>query len=487
MTRIPRCMSTQHPDNVNQPFFATNTLLGGDDEIQEAHYAYSHLGCDEQMWDAEGKEVDTYVVKKLLTNNERFFRQHQLGKELRLTVRVPNPEVEKTEGKILLETLESLPRSFDAARVFYGDDVVAPIFEVILPMTTSAESLDRIYRYYVDQVSGKATRPIREGDISVQEWIGDFRPKQIDVIPLFEDKEHMLASADTLRTYLSDKDVSYQRVFLARSDPAVNYGSIAAVLINKIALQRLHGLSLERGIPIYPILGAGSAPFRGNLRPQTVGGILRGYPSVQTFTIQSSFKYDHDPHDVQSAIATLRSHQRSKPLTVDEDRVLEIMERYSARYRSQLQELTQAINLVATHVPKRRKRKLHVGLFGYSRQLGETKLPRAITFTACLYSLGVPPELLGLDALTREDLEVIRSVYPSIEGDLRDAARCMNPQSPFLPSAVRDKVHELFPSLVTDGIHNAATKEICAAIEAEHTYNIDQAILQAAQRRGFLG
>ncbi|MBM4401466.1 MAG: phosphoenolpyruvate carboxylase [Crenarchaeota archaeon] len=27
MTRIPRCASTQHPDNVNSPFFAENTKL----------------------------------------------------------------------------------------------------------------------------------------------------------------------------------------------------------------------------------------------------------------------------------------------------------------------------------------------------------------------------------------------------------------------------------------------------------------------------
>jgi phosphoenolpyruvate carboxylase len=36
-------MSTQHPDNVNSPFFAGNTELGGEDEIREAYYAFSHL------------------------------------------------------------------------------------------------------------------------------------------------------------------------------------------------------------------------------------------------------------------------------------------------------------------------------------------------------------------------------------------------------------------------------------------------------------
>ena len=60
-------MSTQHPDNVHTPFFAENTELGGEDEIQEAYYVFSHLSCDEQMWDCEGKEVDNFVVKKLLS------------------------------------------------------------------------------------------------------------------------------------------------------------------------------------------------------------------------------------------------------------------------------------------------------------------------------------------------------------------------------------------------------------------------------------
>ncbi len=79
MTRIPRCMSTQHPDNVNSPFFVEDTELGGEDEVQEAYYAFSHLGCDEQMWDCEGKEVDTFVVKQLLTKYESFFKEKGLG------------------------------------------------------------------------------------------------------------------------------------------------------------------------------------------------------------------------------------------------------------------------------------------------------------------------------------------------------------------------------------------------------------------------
>ena len=85
---------------------------------------------------------------------------------------------------------------------------------------------------------GKQNKPFKEGDITIAEWIGEFKPERINVIPLFEDMEHMLEAHNITREYLQDKDVKHQRVFLARSDPAMNYGLVSAVLLNKIALQR---------------------------------------------------------------------------------------------------------------------------------------------------------------------------------------------------------------------------------------------------------
>src|SRR6476620_10216469 len=110
---IPRCMSTQHPDNANAPFFAAGPQLGGEEEVREAFYVFSTLGCDEQMWDHEGKEVDAHVVPKLLTQNGAFFRKKKLGKKVFLTLRVPNPARERSSAKGLLEILESIPRSSD--------------------------------------------------------------------------------------------------------------------------------------------------------------------------------------------------------------------------------------------------------------------------------------------------------------------------------------------------------------------------------------
>ena len=108
-------MSTQHPDNVKQPFFVENSIVKGDDEIKEAFYAFSHLKIQEQLWDAEGKEVDNFVVEKLLSRYSDYFKKHKLGQDRFITVRGPNPRVEKNMGKMLLEILEGIPRNFDIA------------------------------------------------------------------------------------------------------------------------------------------------------------------------------------------------------------------------------------------------------------------------------------------------------------------------------------------------------------------------------------
>jgi len=164
------------------------------------------------MWDYEGKEVDNYVVRKLLSKFDYFFQKKQLEKDIFLTFRVPNPEIEKTEAKILLETLESIPRSFDAAKAFHSIDI-PPIFEVILPLTSSTKSLNRIYYYYKNFVCGKKIKKIFRGDISIASWIGDFKPEKINVIPLFEEWDDLLNADRIVEGFIKDKTLNYQRVF----------------------------------------------------------------------------------------------------------------------------------------------------------------------------------------------------------------------------------------------------------------------------------
>jgi len=173
-----------------------------------------------------------------------------------ITLRIPNPTVEKEEAKVLVEALESIPRSMDAAKIFYNSPY-PPIFEVILPMTTSAKELNRVYYFYKNFISGKQYQKIYKGDITVAKWVGEFLPKTINIIPLFEDMHSFFNIDKILSEYLKDKSFKYIRVFLARSDPAMNYGMISAVLAIKVALKKLEKISMEKEIKIYPILGAG--------------------------------------------------------------------------------------------------------------------------------------------------------------------------------------------------------------------------------------
>jgi phosphoenolpyruvate carboxylase len=483
--KIPRCMSTQHPDNASVPFFSSSPVLAGEAEVREAFYVYSHLGCDEQMWDVEGKEIDTHVVKKLFTFYDQYFAEHPLGEDVRLTLRVPNPSVEFAEAKILLETLETIPRWFDAARLFYGRDL-APVYEVILPMTTQARELERIAEYYRNFIVARQARKLRDDDITIAEWVGPTQPASIQVIPLFEDLPSMLSAASILESYLCNKEVSDQRVFFAKSDTAMNYGLVAAVLANKIALHEVEQLSSRIGVALHPILGTGSAPFRGGLVPDRVAEVSAEYPSAATFTLQSAFKYDYPYRETCDAIAFLRARKPGTALPVDRSRAEELISRYSPVYRAAVVARANQINSMARYIPARRARKLHVGLFGYARELEGVHLPRAISFTCSLYTLGVPPELLGFEALTQDDLRYLELVHPSFSHKIQSALLYADLESPILPDGLREALLKAGYDWQPDAEYLGLIRKIRSLPQGSDAA-IGDLLLRAALRRRFLG
>jgi phosphoenolpyruvate carboxylase len=464
-------MSTQHPDNVAMPIFASGTVMTAEDEVREAFYAFSDLGCDEQLWDYEGKEVDNFVVEKLLATYGDYFRREPLGERLRLTPRVPNPRLERAQAKGLLEVLHSLPRHADAARLFYGAEH-PPVIEVIFPMTTSADELNWIrdyYRRYVVGVQGE-----RVGDVvaTFRDWLGEFEPQDISVIPLVEDLPYLLSVDEIAGAYIWEKHLRSQRVFIARSDPALNYGMIPAIIATLTALDKLGQLERASGVELLPILGAGGAPFRGGLQPDRIESVMAMYPSVQTFTLQSAFKYDHSPTDVRRAIEKLHGQPRGVPLEVAGDlRLAEIMGRAVARYREELRAIAPLIGKVAQLVPKRRLRKLHVGLFGYGRDTADLALPRAITFCAGLTSIGLPPEILALAGLDDDDWGYVCARLPQLRDEIAAAV-------PWLDEAVAEDV----PEPLAQSVRAAARRFDLGALQDGGHVELSRAI-----RRNVLG
>ncbi len=435
MRLIPRTMATQHPDNARVPnWVREKEVIASDDEVYEAYLSYSEFGVEEVMWDAEGKDVDTHVVRKLFTDYPECFRDNVLGKDIFLTYRVPNPSIEGADRKVFAETLESIPITYDVAEKFYGEAVTTPVFEVILPFTTTGEELIALANYYEKVVVNKEDAMLTD-KISVKNLIGEFRPKKIEIIPLIEDMDSMLNIKGIVGKYLSVFNVPYLRAFIARSDPAMNYGMLPAVLLSKYALAELKTLSEQSNIDIYPIIGVGSLPFRGNFNPHNIKNSMDEYKGVWTFTAQSAFRYDYPKDEVKDAIRYLNMSKAVDPdlfSDYEKEIIKKIVSIYKERYQKEIEGLAPIINEIANFVPRRRARKLHIGLFGYSRSTGSVSLPRAITFVAALYSIGIPPEIIGLSSLANlneNEWNVLAERYKYFKEDLTDASKYLNEDS----------------------------------------------------------
>jgi len=421
--KIPCTMCTQHPDNVKGPEWSTDEVIDGNAEIFEAYYAYETLGCQEVMWDSEGKDVDTRVVRKLLNNYWKYFSQHTIGEDVFLTYRIPNPRIEVVEKKVVVETLQNIPVTYDVATSFYKKEI-APIFEVILPFTTSGREPIWLFNYYKKAIVADEDVAL-DDSVKAADWIGCFKPKTISVIPLVEDADSLLAIDHIIEPYINLAKPKHLRVFIARSDPALNYGLISAVLLSKIALSKLEQTAAKHDLQIHPIIGVGSKPFRGHLSPENLDGFLREYPGLATVTVQSAARYDYPLEQVKEFVKLLNQRlPNGKAVTIkpEEEKVLlGVLEKCKKHYESVAEVLAPLVNSVSPYVPQRRARKLHIGLFGYSRSVAGVSLPRAIPFAAALYSMGVPPEFLGskaLEDLTEEEWDALKKHYVNLKSDL---------------------------------------------------------------------
>lgn len=428
--KIPATMATQHPDNAKNVYFLGKKHVNTLDEVQEAQLMFEQLKCTEYMWDWEGKFVDEAVVEKLFQKHYKFFKKNKLGEDMFLTFRIPNTDEESGYR---------LARAFMA--ILTADDVAhevglhtPPIFEVILPMTKSAKQLMRVKRTFheVEQFKKQAFKTKRKAR------------QEFHVIPLIEGCDHLLGVDKLLSEYIEGckaefgKKPAYLRPFMARSDPALNSGLFPAVLASKVALQKFAELSDKYKVPMYPIIGPGCLPFRGGVNPDTIKDTIDEYSGIRTICIQSAFRYDYPLDQVKKAIKliekklpTLSYTPLTKPEVKDVQWVIKTFEKY---YQKTVEGIASLVNKVAGFMPGRRERMQHIGLLGYSRGVGKVSLPRAIKFTASLYSVGVPPEFIGTgrglrDAMKEGKLNTIEKHYTNLRADLIHAGKYLNKEN----------------------------------------------------------
>lgn len=426
---IPATMGTQHPDNAGAPFFdkTGNPFISAYREVDEAFENFKNLDVEEYMWDWEGKHADAAVVDRLFSQHYEFFKKNQLGRDKFITFRFPN--IWEEPGYSLMQAMTTFLSSEDFSKDLEFDQ--RPLFEAILPMAERAEQILEMQTLF-EKLANFKTHVFTSNRDNIP---------YIEMIPLFEGFESQLNAPEILKEYidLHEKHFGYKpeylRVFLAGSDSALSSGFMNAIIGNKLAIARLHEFAKQEKIDIYPIAGMGSAFFRGGLSPKRVDRYLKEFAGVKTVTVQSAFRYDYAEDDVKTAINKLKANlQDVKPLEIpDEDKKVlkEIAIKSSEFYHDTLDKIAVDMESVFQAFPKRRDRKQHVGLLGYSRgDVEGVSLPRAITFTGAFYSIGVPPEIIGfgrgLASLSADELTILKKYYPSMKEDFQELLCYLN-------------------------------------------------------------
>ncbi len=431
----PVTMATQHPDNASAPWWGKDPYISTQDEITELLTLFRELPIDEYMWDWEGKYVDEAVGEKLFSRAKDFFAAHPLGSDHHLTYRIPAWEENRTHRSA--RAFMNILSLADLAQEIGLD--APPVTEMFLPLTTTAKQPLAARQAFLEVA--EYHRTVFHSSVSKERDLLSL----VRVTPLVEDIDSLFSIENIVEPYWKEllRDTSAdrshgQRIFLARSDPAMNSGLVPAVLAVRAALAKAHEVGGCLGFDVFPILGTGSLPFRGSVNPTYTETFLNQYAGTSTYSIQSAFRYDYPLADVRSALELMHREvpmRKGTPMTDHERaKVRDLAELFVAAWGSSIESIAPIINQIAAFVPSRRERLLHIGLFGYSRGVGAVKLPRAIVFTAALYSLGVPPELIatgrGLRAAAKAKLmPLLDSHYPALREDIVHAGKYFNAEN----------------------------------------------------------
>lgn len=446
---VPATMMTQHPDSAAK-YVSVQEEPG--EAVEGLLPPPRGLGLEEIMIDFEGKLTPYHQPVQIALGLLQAGMTP--GRDCFLTPRIPSASRE-TVFRQLMALLSIMETNIQTQS--HSPECYPAVREVILPMCTSAEEIVQTKMRIMDilELAEKEFQVVAEKDL-------------IAVIPLVEDVSALLGIKQLLREYLIQSrnagfPVSYLRCMIGRSDPALSYGLVPAVLACKVALSRLAELEEEEGIPIYPIIGAGSLPFRGHISPANLANIWLEYPGLRTITIQSSLRYDYGPAETRSLARNIKAeigrHRMRRYSAREYRRLASFTAVFAKHYLSSISLFGEIVCKISDLIPRQRDRLARTGTASYARELAHPKvlaayveepelrlelqqleiprgldLPRAITFTGAFYTLGFPPEFLGTGRALgelharggKEELAEFLSFYPSLKADLAYAGRFLN-------------------------------------------------------------
>lgn len=446
MRNFPSSMVTQHPDNSqkyitiqNEPEEALRDL-----ELQENN----GLGIEEIMIDFEGKltpyhqtsQITLGLIGQGLTPGENVF----------VTPRIPNAIKEPVFRQLM--SIMSLVETNILAYQQIGKQAIK---ETIIPMIETGEELIKIQ----DRVNSIIELGNQNYDIK-------FPKNSIKLIPLMEGVPSLVNIDNIINEYYEylcsiGHKLEDLRIMIARSDSAMSYGIVSSVLSVRMAISKIHKWGAEHEVTIAPILGCGSLPFRGHLTAENLDNMFNTYAGVKTFTIQSGLKYDHGTEKTKLVVNRLKENDYMKNFKVLSEEDVELMKEFvgifSKYYIDIFTKIVPDIVSIGRFIPKNRDRlassksglqyvreaidisevvelvkdpQLREELLSLNTDIN-CSVPRAITFTATMYTVGLTPEFMGVGRGIREikekfgqaGVDKLIEFYPQLKADLVFAAK----------------------------------------------------------------
>jgi len=445
--KIPKTMMTQHPDNAAE-------YISIQQEPEEALFSLlpqdlGGLGIDEVMIDFEGKLTPYH--QPLQVANELFYNGLIPGKDVFITPRLSSADKETVFRQIMC-IMAAVETNFS----MFEKTQYQAIKEVIVPMCESSKDL-------IDTLSRiQSVIELGNKNFSIK-----FDEDSINIIPLFEDVVSLVNIDNLLEEFIDGlkNKPKYIRFMIGRSDSALSYGMVSSVLAVILSISKAKKLEKIHPTKIYPIMGCGSLPFRGQLTFENIENFLKTYSGIKTVTIQSALRYDHGFEKTRSLVKYIEQNidkYKAKEFSKEEISIIkDFISIFTKYYLKSFLKIAETAANISIFIPKNRDRLaaskkglsyhrefVDLNKFATIIENEKTKeeileidttlnvnIPRAISFTAAMYTIGMPPEFLGTGRALREiknkygdfGIEKLIEIYPQIKNDMEFALKYANP------------------------------------------------------------